>query len=893
MKTRFLTLTIGTLMLFAGVLNAAEPFVPGSPFEQTMVTALSFFYNVADAGNGNLNAVRQSDGDGSIAGRVVSGGRPIKGAKVFCWKVTEAGAAAAATVTGNDGTYSLRALEAGEYYVVASAPNYAVQFYRNARTPFDAEVVSVNEQGAVTGIDFNLKRLPSGKGCITGTVVDEQSGTPIAGAWIMAFSRQQPMSSKNLFAVSDASGTYKIDSVADDVYLVAAYANGYLPEFYDNAPSPVRATPVAVKGVEVNDVNFSLDKGGAISGKVQTDLGSPLAGVQVFAESLERTPIEIPGLTLLRQTAVTDAEGNYRISGLPAGRYRVSARTVIGGFAVVKFYNEKTRPQQADPVTVEADRETTGIDFTFTQTTGRISGTVKDSTGNPISGAFVTFVYRNDGDEKNWAKLRVYAQTDEAGRYELANLRPGTYYVGAWIKDGRQFKGVWYDGAATLREATAIVLASGQQVEGIDFVLDTATDYGAVSGTVRFEDDDSPVANAVVQAVPIRGNRSIQARKPSELVTFTDENGAYRLHPLYEGDYFILVRHNGYVEYYNDKGPRDADTVRVAAGTETANIDFRIPPAPSAGSIISGTVTDEATGAPISRALVTLFPAKRPAATNNGQWSRMYYSAYTDADGAYRIAGISTGSYILSFWARGYVGEFYNDVQNPKQATFIELSGTDERSGLDAALRQASGSRGPIGGMLAGAVQDENGEGIDQVMVCAVDENGDIAASTLSAPDGSFALTELESGDYRLMIARPTFETTYYPNGDQTLAVDSGDPADTPEVTVRLFPDRSTSVAGSMSEVKGFSLEQNYPNPFNPTTTISYRLPNSAAVSLKIYNLQGQWIATLVDQLQPTGEYKVQWNGKNHRGVAVPSGVYFYELQADDAVEIKMMTILK
>jgi hypothetical protein len=77
-----------------------------------------------------------------------------------------------------------------------------------------------------------------------------------------------------------------------------------------------------------------------------------------------------------------------------------------------------------------------------------------------------------------------------------------------------------------------------------------------------------------------------------------------------------------------------------------------------------------------------------------------------------------------------------------------------------------------------------------------------------------------------------------------------------------------------------FTLSQNYPNPFNPTTNIRYALPQAAHVSVKIYNLLGQEIALLKDEIQMPGSYDVVWNGRNTMGQSVASGVYFYRLQA-------------
>jgi hypothetical protein len=95
------------------------------------------------------------------------------------------------------------------------------------------------------------------------------------------------------------------------------------------------------------------------------------------------------------------------------------------------------------------------------------------------------------------------------------------------------------------------------------------------------------------------------------------------------------------------------------------------------------------------------------------------------------------------------------------------------------------------------------------------------------------------------------------------------------------------------SEPIDFNLSQNYPNPFNPSTTISYQLPRSGKVELKIYNMLGQEVRKLVDENQAAGQYTVQWDGRNYNGKPVASGVYLYRLKAGEFVETKKMLLLR
>jgi len=92
---------------------------------------------------------------------------------------------------------------------------------------------------------------------------------------------------------------------------------------------------------------------------------------------------------------------------------------------------------------------------------------------------------------------------------------------------------------------------------------------------------------------------------------------------------------------------------------------------------------------------------------------------------------------------------------------------------------------------------------------------------------------------------------------------------------------------------QNFSLSQNYPNPFNPTTVIKYALPEDQYVSLKVYNLLGQVVTTLVDDQRAAGYHQVLWNGKNSSGQDVASGVYFYRIKAGSFVRAKKLVLLR
>ncbi len=92
---------------------------------------------------------------------------------------------------------------------------------------------------------------------------------------------------------------------------------------------------------------------------------------------------------------------------------------------------------------------------------------------------------------------------------------------------------------------------------------------------------------------------------------------------------------------------------------------------------------------------------------------------------------------------------------------------------------------------------------------------------------------------------------------------------------------------------KSFSVSQNYPNPFNPTTEIQYAIPQAAIVTIKIYNMLGQEVKTLVSGEKAAGTYSVQWNGDNDFGAKVSSGAYIYRITAGNNIETKKMIMMK
>jgi FlgD Ig-like domain len=103
----------------------------------------------------------------------------------------------------------------------------------------------------------------------------------------------------------------------------------------------------------------------------------------------------------------------------------------------------------------------------------------------------------------------------------------------------------------------------------------------------------------------------------------------------------------------------------------------------------------------------------------------------------------------------------------------------------------------------------------------------------------------------------------------------------------------NTASPAPLPALAGVDLQPNYPNPFNPLTTIAYELDDAQSVRLTVYSVDGRLVRRLEDGFRGEGRHEVQWNGLNQQGQAVPSGTYFYHLQAGGAGLTRSMVLVR
>ncbi len=138
-----------------------------------------------------------------------------------------------------------------------------------------------------------------------------------------------------------------------------------------------------------------------------------------------------------------------------------------------------------------------------------------------------------------------------------------------------------------------------------------------------------------------------------------------------------------------------------------------------------------------------------------------------------------------------------------------------------------------------------------------------------------------------------TLSVSFTPSGQQTyldtLRLNTNAPGFSLAIPLSGTGMPASSV-GDPALPASYVLEQNYPNPFNPGTIISYELPRESFVVLKIFNTLGEEIATLTNGLRPSGRYSVPFPSS---GEVLPSGVYFYRIQAGEFISQRKMILIK
>jgi uncharacterized protein (DUF2141 family) len=382
----------------------------------------------------------------------------------------------------------------------------------------------------------------------------------------------------------------------------------------------------------------------------------------------------------------------------------------------------------------------------------------------------------------------------------------------------------------------------------------------------------------------------MDGNSPNVFSTKVDSLGGYQMR-VPAGTYIAFAQALGYVTLYfqNQSDFTSANVLILQA--DSANINFALsslPPVAIGG--ISGSVLDSTKGIGV-RARVMAF---RDRWTKSDQYRvAPVYSTDTDSLGAYSFNELLPGSYIVFTIPVGnYRPAYYtSDTASArwKRATRIAINGNSV-SNINIYVKPLGvGTRGYTS--VNGSVRVAGQGAIAGAFVYAIAKN-QVSGYGITDNSGSYVINGLAPGTYMVTVDKTGFEevasqsaTVSYNN-----TTTPGGQTSTPVTqTVNFSVSGTTSVNASVANVvKDYDLGQNYPNPFNPATMISFALPQSGVTTLKVYNILGQEITTLLNGFVKSGVHQVQFDARS-----LSSGVYFYKLQSGNFVQSKKMVLLK
>ncbi|MBF0225130.1 MAG: right-handed parallel beta-helix repeat-containing protein [Desulfobacterales bacterium] len=644
----------------------------------------------------------------SITGKITDGTNGIENVCVhayseLCWNGTSYH-----VMTGADGTYEIEIPISKSVYIVADARcsglNYVDEWYDGVDGNLDCNYATPVLAGA-SNINFVLDL----GGTISGRVTDGVNG--VAGVDVRAGSGLCG-NTPYFGSFTDINGDYTITGLplGSGVYVYAQpyYSSDYIAEWYDGIDGTLMCDFAALVPLNSTNINFVLETGGAISGKIMDKAGNPIKDAYIFAY------YEQCGGSI-SYFGHSGSDGTYTVNGIPLGS-ELYVKVESQGNYVSEWYNKLDGIEdcmQANPVLVGS----ANIDF-YLEAADIISGKITDGT-NPIPDvAVVAYVKKcNNGG------MQYHGRTDNNGNYEIKGIPAGIqayiYVNPTW--DGKNYVKEWYDGADGTIDcylATAVLAGS----TGIDFILQQGL---TISGKVTNGTKGLP--NVYVEAGTEKCYAGIRFSGQ------TDANGNYQIIGIPQGYNLYLFADSTWVglnyvmEWYDGAdGTLDCSLSKsVLAGN--AGIDFILAP----GGKISGVVTDGANN-PISKLWIH-------AATDKCG-SGFGFSAETDSSGMYEILGLPlTYDYFVyvegNSYGQNYISEWYDGTIDCNSAQVIAPNTSNINFVLEA------------GFSVSGRVTDENSVGIANVPVNVFKEQcgHNLVYPVMTDADGFYEITGLSS----------------------------------------------------------------------------------------------------------------------------------------------------
>jgi len=572
-----------------------------------------------------------------------------------------------------------------------------------------------------------------GTASISGTVARSDSpSTPVSGVRMILQSSDY---SVYVETTTDAEGDYSFTELPLGDYRVKAEPSGGLAtQWWQGASSEFEATLVGIStaGQSVAAIDFLLEEGASISGTVRGADGESIAGLEVFAESMSWNSYSV----------FTDASGDYTISGLPVGEYRLK---VVGGDGWLgEWWNGATTRNTASIITIAfTGQAITGKDFQL-ERGGSISGTVTGPDGTPLESVEVW------AQPESWESGALFTTTDASGAYTLAGVANERYTIRFIAPSGSGLRTQYWQGADWAREADWVTGVQGASLSGISAqLLEGAT----ASGTVIDAVTGDPLEGIQVRLNPVEdpfGDEVSVTTQPDGSWTATglvpDVEWTVRFEDNQGPDFYV-------VQYYDGVSSRqDATPIVPTLGAPLVGIDAAM----ERPATITGTVVN-AEGDPLEGVQVRLAPA--------GGW------AQTEADGSYTMTGVPPGTYRvlvgeLDSAEPTYRREWFDNAYSNAAADTISVAADEVLSGLDFQLQTNTSPQYPAAPSLVGDVNPDGSVTVTVVPPGSQSSFFGVSATIESAREGDgFTHTPFDdfpsaltwSGDAHVKVSAQSF----------------------------------------------------------------------------------------------------------------------------------------
>ena len=749
-------------------------------------------------------------------------------------------------ITDSNGIFITQELKAGKY----SASCWTSNMQSSTQT------FTLTEKG--TQIVFYLKFASVDAPSLRGVVLNAITKQPIPDAGVGL--KPNSMLTFLLGTNTSATGEFEFTKIPRGEYFLGAGKAGFANFNYGKTIFFDSLT--AISGMQILLMPDSVSTFATVSGFVYIKAATGLIGVRNSA-------IVFNGVNNNQSiTAVTDSAGHYVLYNVPFGDY-----IVVSALSAYQPLNQK--------VSVNSPKMEVNFYLTPFASVGSafVAGNVFfDNSTAPVSGATIEFIPQVSTGFTNSVK------TNESGHYSIY-LPAGVYYVLCRVEKpgSNYYYKEYFDNAQILSQAKLLALKTKDSVSNINFgipnILVNNEITVSVSGTVK-DTLGNTVAGARVSIIS-----TVNPSCKTFINALTDEKGFYSIvlkfpaNDSTDHSFSVMASKELFVtEYYKEKPALFlADKFNAFSNSAYTDVNFTLAPMSKTDNyFIMGRMLD-ISGNPITGGYAVCFNIA----------TKQLKFAISDSLGVYQLQGLSpsqnTGNYYLLFAAKGYLPQFYDNETHIENAKPIYL--TESISRLDVRLQQILIST--VGAStITGLILDENSLPAEGVLVTLNDPSGNVLNYSLSNADGVFEIESLNDGSYFLSASKVGYATSSTSQLTYNAAAGFTMMQNMTISPLPIFLNIPTDKTGN--KIVSYKLSNSYPNPFNPVTTIRYELPSASFVTLKVYDILGNEIASLVNETKSTGVYQAKFNGANH-----PSGVYLYRITAGSFSDTKKFILIK